>query len=228
MKFSRKNIKNWRFWKTQFFWVGHFEFFFSKKNLMVSLVSRKFLAMRNITLYSVYLIITVTYYPSKQNILQELSMVKNLSCVSCAAWNIFPINSLLSLIKYSTPVHCTVPCTYLQATPTLLLNRFPEGSSPIFHFLVEIKNNPLVKGPGHWTVLPVCTKTLFLLPEHNLTFYNMYLYYYTHNFGNTRSITTLFPFSLKIFFNVACIKIWHVQGRWNVTNLGGDKLIWSK
>ena len=28
-------------------------------------------------------------------ILQEWSMVKNLSCVSCAAWNIFPINSLL-------------------------------------------------------------------------------------------------------------------------------------
>ena len=59
-----------------FFWVGHFEFFFSKKKkkillhshenqpkliwqngwvkiLMFSLVSRKFLAMRNIALYSV-------------------------------------------------------------------------------------------------------------------------------------------------------------------------------
>ena len=30
MKFSQKNIENWRFWKTSFFWVGHFEFFFSK------------------------------------------------------------------------------------------------------------------------------------------------------------------------------------------------------
>ena len=31
MKFSQKNIENWRFWKTHFFWVGHFEFCFSKK-----------------------------------------------------------------------------------------------------------------------------------------------------------------------------------------------------
>ena len=29
MKFSQKNIENWRSWKTQFFWVGDF-FFFSK------------------------------------------------------------------------------------------------------------------------------------------------------------------------------------------------------
>ena len=33
MKFLRKNIENWRNWKTQFFWVGHFGFVFSKKNL---------------------------------------------------------------------------------------------------------------------------------------------------------------------------------------------------
>ena len=31
----------------------------------------------------------------QKNILQEWSMVQNLSCVSCAAWNVFPINSLL-------------------------------------------------------------------------------------------------------------------------------------
>ena len=31
MKFSWKNIENWRSWKMSFFWVGHFEFFFSKK-----------------------------------------------------------------------------------------------------------------------------------------------------------------------------------------------------
>ena len=31
MKFSQKNFENWRFWKMHFFWVGHFEFFFSKK-----------------------------------------------------------------------------------------------------------------------------------------------------------------------------------------------------
>ena len=40
----------------------------------------------------------------QKNILQEWSMVKNISCVSCAAWNVFPINSLVS--------HVTVfPCT---------------------------------------------------------------------------------------------------------------------
>ena len=31
MKFSQKNIENWRFWKMTFFWVGHFEFYFFKK-----------------------------------------------------------------------------------------------------------------------------------------------------------------------------------------------------
>ena len=74
MKFSQLFFKNWRFWKTQFFWVGHFGFFFFKlffvclipmktatnyvnwwdSILMLSLVSSKFLAMRNITLYSVW------------------------------------------------------------------------------------------------------------------------------------------------------------------------------
>ena len=47
LKFSRKNIENWRFWKTQFFWVGHFGFFFSIffalspwKSVKVSCVAR--------------------------------------------------------------------------------------------------------------------------------------------------------------------------------------------
>ena len=31
VKVSRKIFENWRFWKTLFFWVGHFEFYFSKK-----------------------------------------------------------------------------------------------------------------------------------------------------------------------------------------------------
>ena len=29
--FHKKNIENWQFWKKHFFWVGHFEFCFSKK-----------------------------------------------------------------------------------------------------------------------------------------------------------------------------------------------------
>ena len=36
MKFSQKNIENWQRWKMTFFWVGHFEFFFSKKIFFVS------------------------------------------------------------------------------------------------------------------------------------------------------------------------------------------------
>ena len=31
MKFSQKNIENWRSWKMTFFLGGHFDFFFSKK-----------------------------------------------------------------------------------------------------------------------------------------------------------------------------------------------------
>ena len=38
----------------------------------------------------------------QKNILQEWSMVKNLSYVSCAAWNVFPINSLISPISSSS------------------------------------------------------------------------------------------------------------------------------
>ena len=32
MKFSLKNIENWRSWKMRFFWVGHRDFFFQKQN----------------------------------------------------------------------------------------------------------------------------------------------------------------------------------------------------
>ena len=51
MKFSQKNFENWRFWKSQFFWDDHL--YGRVEILMFSLVSRKFLAMLNITLYSV-------------------------------------------------------------------------------------------------------------------------------------------------------------------------------
>ena len=33
MKFSQKNIENWRSWKMSFFLVGHFEFLFFKKKI---------------------------------------------------------------------------------------------------------------------------------------------------------------------------------------------------
>ena len=36
-----KNIENWRFWKTLFFWVGHFEFFFSKKKIFFCFIPMK-------------------------------------------------------------------------------------------------------------------------------------------------------------------------------------------
>ena len=46
----------------------------------------------------------------QKNILQGWSIVKNLSCVSCAAWNVFPINSL-------------PPCCHLQEQTSLRLKK---------------------------------------------------------------------------------------------------------
>ena len=39
-------------------------------------------------------------------ILLEWSMVKNLSCVSCAAWNVFPINLLLTVTPNIQSLQC--------------------------------------------------------------------------------------------------------------------------
>ena len=52
--------------------------------------------------------------------LQEWSMVKNLSCVSCAAWNGFPINSLMS------------PHYIWDAPPTIVATA--QGSCTMRHF----------------------------------------------------------------------------------------------
>ena len=41
MKFSQKNIENWRFWKLTFYWVGHFEFFFSRKIIFFCFIPMK-------------------------------------------------------------------------------------------------------------------------------------------------------------------------------------------
>ena len=41
MKFWRKLLSFWRCWKTQFFWVGHFDFFFSKKKKKIDFISMK-------------------------------------------------------------------------------------------------------------------------------------------------------------------------------------------
>ena len=40
MKFSQKNFENWRFWKMHFFWVGHFDFFFQKKNFFCLILTK--------------------------------------------------------------------------------------------------------------------------------------------------------------------------------------------
>ena len=52
----------------------------------------------------------------QKNILQEWSMVKNLSCVSCAAWNVFLINSLMPL--------CALYCVLLTKLSTQNLPRW--------------------------------------------------------------------------------------------------------
>ena len=37
MKFSQKHFENWRIWKSQFFWVGHFE---KKKSFILMKISQ--------------------------------------------------------------------------------------------------------------------------------------------------------------------------------------------
>ena len=39
MKFPKFFFENWWFWKTQFFWVGHFGFFFAWKSVKATWVS---------------------------------------------------------------------------------------------------------------------------------------------------------------------------------------------
>ena len=55
----------------------------------------------------------ITY--SLADILQEWSMVKNLSCVSCAAWNIFPINSLRWGFAINTAKKTPMPRSLLRS-----------------------------------------------------------------------------------------------------------------
>ena len=55
-------------------------------------------------------LVEVQFGRYQKNILQEWSMVKNLSCVSCTAWNVFPINSLISATTYHAS-HPTYECT---------------------------------------------------------------------------------------------------------------------
>ena len=77
--FREMFFENWRFWKSQFFELAILNFFFQKKmlhshqnqsnfmwigwNFDVFPVSRKFLAMRNITLYSVHTCLCFYYRP---------------------------------------------------------------------------------------------------------------------------------------------------------------------
>ena len=46
----------------------------------------------------------------KKIFLQEWSMVKNLSCVSCSAWNVFPINSLGAGVSTKSTLGHLVSC----------------------------------------------------------------------------------------------------------------------
>ena len=41
IKSLKINIENWRFWKSQFFWVGHFELFKKKKTYIFSVIPMK-------------------------------------------------------------------------------------------------------------------------------------------------------------------------------------------
>ena len=62
------------------------------------------------------ILVQVQFGRYQENILQEWSMVKNLSCVSCAAWNVSPINSLMPL--------CVLYCVLLTKLSTQNLPRW--------------------------------------------------------------------------------------------------------
>ena len=65
----------------------------------------------------------------QKNILQEWYMVKNLSCVSCAAWNVFPINSLLlALLPYAwqLPDDCLKTAWWLPGDYLMTVWQLPD------------------------------------------------------------------------------------------------------
>jgi hypothetical protein len=55
-------------------------------------------------------LVEVQFGRYQKNILQEWSMIKNLACVSCAAWNVFPINSLMPF----SSCWCMISCDEIQ------------------------------------------------------------------------------------------------------------------
>ena len=64
-------------------------------------------------------LVEVQFGRYQKNILQEWSMVKNLSCASCAAWNVFAINSLLRgflFCKRVTGQELFFPVSYSKPT----------------------------------------------------------------------------------------------------------------
>ena len=61
-----------------------------------------------------------------QNILQEWYMVKNFSCVSCAAWNIFPINSLRWSFAINTAKNPPMPRSLLRSNRKIQAMDMPK------------------------------------------------------------------------------------------------------
>ena len=53
-------------------------------------------------------LVEVQFGRYQKNILQEWSMVKNLSCVSCAAWNVSPLYLLLTDSSFNSVVKCFI------------------------------------------------------------------------------------------------------------------------
>ena len=60
----------------------------------------------------------------QKNILQEWSMVKNLSCVSCAAWNVFPINSLDWYVVLIIHSDCTILLEKIRCNCRIYVSRY--------------------------------------------------------------------------------------------------------
>ena len=88
MKFSQKNIDNWRFWKTQFFWVGHFDIFLLKKNCFISMkISQRFLDIKTGSK-----LWWLSWFPAKKSLPPNISATS----IPCEPWN------KLYLLKYGS------------------------------------------------------------------------------------------------------------------------------
>ena len=94
MKFSLKNIENWRFWKMTFFWVGHFGFFFSKKNFLFCffLMKKTLGFIWGIIFFEIFMIILVS---------SQKSLPPNISAGSVLSKKLYLKKSPCNFVRFA-------------------------------------------------------------------------------------------------------------------------------